>query len=281
MQSDKYIGVDLGGTKIRTALVQNGLVLADSLQGVYAQESEDIILGQIANGIRTVWDEHVAGIGIGVPSIVDPSSGTVYDVQNIPSWKEVELKVHMETIFDIRVEVNNDANCFALGEKWFGKGQRNTDLIGLVIGTGIAGGIIIDDRLYAGEKCGAGEFGMLPYKDHNFEYYCSGQFFTRESGVPGEELAKMARQGDEKAIAVYDQFGHHLGKMIQAILYALAPSKIILGGSISKSFDLYQESLYLALEDFAYRKILNSLNIETSEHPDIAVLGAAGLVSHE
>ncbi|NND07895.1 MAG: ROK family protein [Saprospiraceae bacterium] len=255
--------------------------MVDSLQRVKAQASEGIILDQITNGIKEIWDDQVAGIGIGVPSIVDPRSGTVYNVQNIPSWTEVELKAHIENIFHVRVEVNNDANCFALGEKWFGKGQQNEDLIGLVIGTGIAGGIIIDDRLYAGEKCGAGEFGMLPYKDHYFEYYCSGQFFTREGGVSGEELARLALQGDKQAKAVYTQFGHHMGNMIQAILYALAPSKIILGGSISKSYDLFQEAMYKTLADFAFQKILDALVIETSEHPDISVLGAAGLVSHE
>lgn len=279
MREKKYIGVDLGGTKVRASCIQDGAVISDFKQHVKAQAEEAIVLDQIVESIEQVWDEQTIAIGVGVPSIVDAQTGIVYDVQNIPSWKEVSLKQHLEDIFHVRTEVNNDANCFALGEKWFGKGRNTSDLIGLVIGTGIAGGIIINNRLYAGQKCGAGEFGMLPYKDHHFEYYCSGQFFTRETGMSGEALAKLAIRGDTTAATIFDRFGRHMGMMIQAILYSLAPEKIILGGSVSNSFALFRNAMFETLKEFAYHEIADAVSIEVSEHPDIAVLGAAALVS--
>src|SRR5690606_24955530 len=113
-----------------------------------------------------------------VPSVVDVDKGIVYDVQNIPSWKEVPLKAIMEERYGVPVQVNNDANCFALGEKYFGQGRDSKAFIGLTLGTGLGAGIILNDKLYAGPNCGAGEFGMVPYLDYHYEYYASGQFFT-------------------------------------------------------------------------------------------------------
>lgn len=278
MREKKYIGVDLGGTKVRASCIQGGAVISDFKQNVKAQAEEDIVLNQIVESIEQVWAEQTVAIGVGVPSIVDPQTGIVYDVQNIPSWKEVRLKQHLEDKFKVPVEVNNDANCFALGEKCFGKGRNTEDLIGLVVGTGIAGGIIINNRLYAGQKCGAGEFGMLPYKDHFFEYYCSGSFFTRETGMSGEALAKSAIEGDPSAISIFARFGHHMGMMIQAILYTFAPEKIILGGSVSHSFSLFKKTMVETLKEFAFQEIVHAVSIDVSDHPDIAVLGAAALV---
>ena len=123
--------------------------------------------------IEEVFDSAVSGIGVGVPSIVDVEKGIVYDVQNIPSWKEVHLKQLLEERFQVPVFINNDANCFAIGEKHFGKGKDHENMIGLIVGTGMAGGIIIKNQLYNGYNCGSGEFGMIPYLEHNYEYYSS------------------------------------------------------------------------------------------------------------
>ena len=88
------------------------------------------------------------GIGIGVQSLVDQKLGIVYDVQNIPSWKKVFLKDILESHFNISVFINNDVNCFALGELYYGLGKNLNSFVSISIGTGIAGGIIIDKKLY-------------------------------------------------------------------------------------------------------------------------------------
>ena len=121
--------------------------------------------------------DHIKAIGIGVPSVVDTHTGIVYDVQNIPSWKEVAIAQKMQELYKLPVLVNNDANCFALGEYHFGKGKGTKSMVGVTIGTGIGAGIIINGKLYCGPNCGAGEFGMIGYLDKVVEYYASGQFF--------------------------------------------------------------------------------------------------------
>ena len=92
----------------------------------------------------------------------------------------------MEERFAIPVLINNDANCFAVGEYYFGKGVEGDSLVGLTIGTGLGSGIILKGKLYSGKNCGAGEFGMIDYLDHFIEYYASGQFFKNVYDIDGE-----------------------------------------------------------------------------------------------
>ena len=225
-----------------------------------------------------MFDNDAGAIGIGVPSVVDVERGIVYVVQNIPSWKEVHLKERLENVFRVPVHVNNDANCFALGECHFGKGRGFRHIVGLTIGTGLGSGVIIDRRLYSGSNCGAGEIGTIPYKEQTIEYYCSGQFFTREYGISGEILFGRANKGDETALRAYEAFGSELAHAILTVLYAYDPEILILGGSVSRAFRFFRQSLMKNLAaSFAYQHALTRLVIETTELPDIALLGAAAL----
>lgn len=277
MSKKSVIGVDLGGTKIRTGrLLGNDIVQATTLP-VSSQGTEEKVVGEVIESIEEVFKPSVAGIGIGVPSIVDVEAGVVYDVQNIPSWKEVPLKRILEDRFGVPVYINNDANCFAVGEKHFGKGRAYRNMIGLIVGTGMAGGIIIDNKLYNGRNCGAGEFGMMPYLDHHFEYYCSGQFFANVYETNGKELFDRAAGGEAEALEIFRHFGFHLGNGITSLLYALDPEVIIMGGSVSKAYPFFREALWEQLEKFAYRPVIEHLKIEVSEVSDIALLGAAAL----
>jgi glucokinase len=244
---------------------------------VSAQASKKKVIEEVGAAIDRVFDPDVAGIGVGVPSVVDVEKGIVYDVQNIPSWKEVPLKDVLEKRFGRPVYVNNDANCFAIGEKYFGRGQKFRHLVGLIIGTGLGAGIVLNDRLYSGPNCGAGEFGMIPYKDSILEHYCSGQYFVRAHGVRGEDLFVKASQGDPEALEIFNRFGSYLGDALMIIMLAVDPEAIILGGSVSRSFSLFEKEMREKMKSFPYRKILERIVIETSDQPQIAILGAAAL----
>jgi len=273
----ELIGVDLGGTKVLTGKVIGDEITELNRKDIPVNGNKMDVLQSIYNTIRPLISDSIVGIGIGVPSVVDIEKGIVYDVQNIPSWKEVHLKELMEKEFGLPVYVNNDANCFAAGEKYYGEAKECQNFVGLIVGTGLAGGIILNNKLYNGANCGAGEFGMLPYLDHNFEYYCSGQFFQNKYNSNGFELHKKAKESDQTAIQIFREFGQHFGKAIQSILYSYDPEMIILGGSISKAYSLFKESMLEALQSFAYKKSLETLQIRVSERSDIAILGAAAL----
>jgi glucokinase len=198
-------------------------------------------------------------------------------VVNIPSWREVPLKAILVERYAVPVLVNNDANCFALGEQHFGKGVGHESMIGLILGTGFAGGIIIDGRLYPGKNCGAGEFGMMRYLDSIYEHYCAGQFFTRQMGQTGAELYRRASDGDQQALNAFAEFGGHLGEAIKAVLYAYDPEMIILGGSVRKAFPYFEQPMWEAIRSFGFPSSLRTLTIAVSELEHVAILGAAAL----
>ena len=272
------IAVDLGGTKLRIGKVQDNAVQEQFSRPVQQTDDAQVVLDQFIEAIRTIFSPDVAAIGIGVPSVVDVENGIVYAVQNIPSWKEVHLKEILEKEFHVPVHVNNDANCFALGECHFGKGRGYRDMVGLTLGTGLGAGIIINRRLYNGSNCGAGEIGMIPNRGQIIEYYCSGQFFEHEYGLSGPAVFESARAGDPAAIRAYEQFGYEMAYAIVTVLYAYDPQIIIFGGSVSKAFAYFRRPMMDRVASlFAYSHALQRLVIEKSDLTDIALMGAAAL----
>jgi len=271
------IGIDLGATNVRVARIHESRIEQIESEGIVDSDDPSDLLDQIARLIQKVNSDAVETIGMGVPSVVDVEEGIVYDVQNIPGWKEVPVKSILEKQFDKPVYLNNDANCFALGEKYFGKGRGYDSVVGLTLGSGFGSGLILNGRLYYGAHCGAGEVGMFPYKGTIMEHFCSGMLFEREYGVSGKEVFKRAEKGDTEALEMYGVFGTHLGTGIKTVLYAYDPEIIILGGSIRKAWPHFKDAMYSSIEDFGFPSSLESLQIVVSELEEVAVLGAAAL----
>ena len=276
--NDTTIGVDLGGTKILSARVIGQDVVESSRVLVPKQGSEEEVIQALIQSIEEVYTDQVQGIGIGVPSIVDIEKGIVYNTVNIPSWKEVHLKDILEERFGVPVFVNNDANCFALGEKYFGFGQAAKNVVGLIIGTGMAAGIIIDGKLYTGTNCGAGEIGMISYRDKFLEYYASGQFFQNVHNCDGNEMFERAEKGEEKALTIFNEFGGHVGNAINTVLYSFDPDIIVIGGSVRKAYKYFKKAMQNQIAEFAYPSVTDKLEMFISNNEYIPVLGAAALV---
>jgi len=271
------IGIDLGGTKVSVGAVREGVVTGVVRREVPSQEAAEVVLEEIAGAINELFDPSVVGIGCGVPSVVDVENGIVFDVENIPSWKEMPLKAALEERFGVPTSVNNDANAFAVGEHVFGAGQEFADIVGITLGTGMGTGVIVDGRLYSGSNCGVGEIGMMAYKGLTLEEHCSGPFFERECGAAGEEIYRQARAGDPGALAAFDRFGTELSEAVMIALFAYDPQAVIFGGSISAAFDLFEAGLREGLERFAYRRVIERLVMKPSTLENSAVLGAAAL----
>jgi glucokinase len=277
MNDEKVIGLDLGASNIRGGLIHGDQISQIHSRRIQSAGSVEDVLNDIYSIIDVLIEKEVVAIGIGVPSVVDVEQGIVYDVQYIPSWKEVHLKSILEERYRVPVFVNNDANCFVLGEYYFGKGAGVENFIGLAIGTGLGAGVIINHRLYAGPNCGAGEFGMVDYLDHCFEYYCSGQYFQNVYQVDGQEVFEKAKAGDLQARLRYAEMGTHLGNAIKMILYTYDPSLIIFGGSVRHAYPYFQETMWQRINTFAFTKSLSRFRIELSELENSGILGAAGL----
>jgi len=277
MKNEKIIGIDLGATNIRGAVVNNEAISEITSRRIKTKGTELEVLEDVYSLIDALIDKEVKAIGIGVPSVVDVKKGIVYDVIHIPSWKEVHLKELLEARYHIPVFVNNDANCFALGEHYFGKGKGVPDMVGLTIGTGLGAGIIVNNHLYAGKNCGAGEFGMVDYLEHNYEYYASGSFFQNVYGLNGEDVFKKAKNGDKHALILYNELGVHLGNAIKMIMYTYDTELIILGGSVQLAFEFFEKPMWQRIKTFGFPKSIEQLQIKTSALENSGILGAAAL----
>jgi glucokinase len=275
------IGVDLGGTNIRAGLIDDHKVERIKKISLKDKENLESTLSQLTDLIDSVFDPEISGIGIGVPSVVDIERGIVFDVVNIPSWKEVHLKHILETRFDVPVHINNDSNCFVLGEKYFGAGKGYQNIVGITIGTGLGGGIIINGKLFSGVNCGAGEIGYLPYRDRDLEHYCSSNFFEKIHKTTAYDSFLLAEKGDSRALNLWEEFGHNMGWALKAVMYAYDPEIIILGGSISAAYPYFKKSMFATLDTSYYPKSVDRLKICLSEIDNAPMLGAAALVDHQ
>lgn len=272
------IGIDLGGTNMRVGLTDGATLVESVIEPCPASGTEEEVLAQLKRQIDQLMRPEITGIGVGVPSVVDSLRGIVYNVANIPAWKEVYLKDALEAEFGVPVAVNNDANCFALGVWKYGEGQGTNDMVGLTMGTGIGSGIIIGGRLYNGVNTGAGEIGSLPFRDADYEFYCSSRFFSQLHGDTGANFGKRAIAGDQTALAVWHEFATNIGELIKAVMFTYAPEAILLGGGIANAFPLFEAQMRETLASFPYPANVAATRIAPSTLPNAAMLGAASLI---
>lgn len=277
MNKDSIIGIDMGGTNIRGALVRDFIIKNFHSRKINAQGKSEEVLSEVFSLVDLLFNDSVKAIGIGVPGLVNEEEKMVYDVVYIPSWKKIALQNLMEERYHVPVYTNNDSNCFALGEYYFGKGKGVKSMVGMTLGTGLGCGLIINKQLYAGRNGGAGEFGMVSYLDQTIEYYASGQFFENIYKTNGETVFTRAAEGTKEALEMYEAFGFHLGNAIKTILYAVDTELIILGGSVSNAFLYFSERMWQQLQTFGFQNAITNLKIETSELENAGVLGAAAL----
>ena len=271
------IGIDLGGTNLRCGLVSDGKVVKKLSETCRSYEAEHVVLDQIKGLIRQLISPAVKGIGIGVPSVVDIEKGIVYNVINIPAWQEVPLKDILEEEFKIPVHVNNDANCFALGEQRCGNAKDFPNVVGVTLGTGVGAGIIMNNQLYCGSNVCAGEIGCFPYGDHTLEFYCGSAFFLGFHNTTGKEAMQLASEDDVRSLMIWEEFGKHIGVLVKMVMYAYDPDIIVFGGSISNANPYFEKAMREEMDTFDYPEILKKIKIVFSTNEDISILGAASL----
>lgn len=271
------LGIDIGGTSIVGGKIEDGRFVGQSKAGTRASEGGDVSLGVLKRVVAELVDGQTRAIGVGVPSVVDRKTGIVYNVQNIAGWDEVDIRGILEREFGLPVFVDNDANCFAFGEKIFGKGREFSNFVGVTLGTGVGSGIISAGRLLPDANCGSGEFGEVRIGGVKFDDWCGSHFFPDETGMSGAELSALARKGDAKALKAFEEYGRRLSELVKLIVLVLDPEAVIFGGSIAKSFDFFGDAIRANLADFPYPKSIEKLQILASDSNDSGVLGAASL----
>jgi glucokinase len=272
------LGMDIGGTNIKAGVLIGSHLVDIKTIPTPSHETQQFILEAIANLIEGYRHHDFSAIGIGIPGLVDTEEGVVLNLGNIPSFRKVHLREFLEARFGKPVFINNDANCFILGEYRFGAARLYKHVVGITLGTGLGAGIIANGHLYSGFSCAAGEWCSVPYLDKDYEFYCSGKFFLSKFNAKPKQLARLALEGDEQALVAFREYGHHVGELIKNILYTLAPQAIVLGGSIRKAYPYFKESMLANISTLKYPSVSANLKILISDLDETAIHGAVALV---
>jgi glucokinase len=274
------IGVDLGGTNLRIAAVDDqGTLLEKVTLGTQVALGRDRVVNDMCAAIQQVAGKHrdsgrLLGIGIGVPGIIDMNTGMVHESPNLPDWADYPARDEIEGRLNTRVILENDANAAAFGEKWLGAAREFEDMAMLTLGTGVGGGLVLGGHVWHGMTGMAGEFGHTTVEPNGalcgcgnrgcLEAYASATAVVRmaREAVAGGAAAALARlancdpefnakavynlaiQGDEEARKVFRHVGRALGIVLSDLVNALNLPIYVVGGGVSNAWDAFAPSIF-------------------------------------
>jgi glucokinase len=280
---DFSIGVDLGGTNLRIAAVsREGQFLEKVTLEAKAVRGPDPVINEMCDAIRQVNRHYqregkFLGAGIGIPGIIDLETGMVRKSANLPGWSDYPVRAEIERRVGARVLLDNDANFAALGEKWMGAGRGVANMAILTLGTGIGGGIVLDDKIFHGMNGMAGEFGHVPIERDGHpcgcgshgcaEQYASASAVMRmareaiagghapalakaaasEAEFNAQSVYKLAIQGDEESRKIFRSFGTALGFLLAGLVNSLNLDMFVIGGGVSSAWDAFAPSMFAEL----------------------------------
>jgi glucokinase len=266
------IGMDLGGTKILAAVVdEKGEIVTEAKQKTRAEKGPDTVIGRIAETARQAarqagldWSE-VKGIGIGAPGPMNPKTGVVYNPPNLPGWDEIALGPRLSDILGVPVCLENDVNLGTLGEHALGVGRGTRDMVGIFVGTGVGGGLILDGKLRSGYRhaaaevghmivladgpvCGCGKRGCLESvasrtaieRDIRLGITAGRKsqitkMLAEKGRMTSGVLAKAWRKRDPLVTEVMSRAQWHLGLLTASIVNLVDPEMIVFGGGVAEA----------------------------------------------
>ncbi|GFO65218.1 ROK family protein [Geomonas paludis] len=291
MKQELCIGIDLGGSNLRFALVdRQGRVLARCAEPTLPAAGLASLLARLLDGVERLRQEGArlgcgtVALAVGVPGLVC-SDGVVRASVNVPVLEGVPLARELSAATGMPVAALNDANACALGENRYGAGRGYRSLIALTLGTGVGSGLILDGRLWTGVDGAAGEFGHIPVEPEGrpcgcgsrgcVEQYASAGAIAR-NGDDAAAVARRARQGDAAALAVFAEAGRYLGIAAAGVVNLLNLEAVLLCGGVAQSFDLLVPALRRELVSRTFPVSGGRVRVEQGTLGDDAgVLGAA------
>jgi glucokinase len=303
------IGVDLGGTNLRIAAVdEQGALVEKVTLGTKVSLGRDHVIDEMCDAIQRVSEKYkdsapLLGIGIGVPGIIDMQTGLLRESPNLPGWAEYPVRAEIERRLKTIVILENDANVAALGEKWLGAAKDYSDMAMLTLGTGVGGGLVMGGAIWRGANGMAGEFGHTTVEPDGqpcgcgnrgcLEQYASatavvrmareaiannaGTALARAAHADAEFSAKsiynLAIQGDEDARRIFRQVGRCLGIVLSTLVNSLNLPIYVIGGGVSSAWEAFSPAIFEELRQ-------RSLVYAATAPPDASAIpqGASAVV---
>ena len=274
------IGVDLGGTNLRIAAVDDQGTLVEKVTlGTKVSLGRDHVIDEMCQAIEHVLQKYqtsstLLGIGIGVPGIIDMQSGLLRESPNLPGWADYPVRAEIEKRLKTVVILENDANVAALGEKWLGAAKDFDHMAMLTLGTGVGGGLVQHGAIWHGMNGMAGEFGHSTVEPEGhpcpcgnrgcLEQYASATAIVRmareeiannsasslarvahsDAEFSAKSIYNLAIQGDEDARRIYRRVGRCLGIVLAAMVNSLNLPIYVIGGGVSSAWEAFSPSIF-------------------------------------
>ena len=273
-----YLGVDLGGTNIKAALVNSeGEILCEANTPTNLPRPAEAVCDDIAAlCLQLAEGKDVAGVGVGCPGTVD--GGTVLYSNNL-DWHDFAMEEYLAQKTGLPVAVGNDANVAALGEMWQGGGKGYEDVVMITLGTGVGGGIIRGGKIVAGTNGAAGEIGHMPMIDDEseccgcgkkgcLEQYASANGLVNvaekyiaahrtvetelNAGFTAKDVCDAAKAGDKAGLAAVEESMRLLGKAMASVSCVIDPQVFVVGGGLSKAGNIIIDTASKYYKEYAF-----------------------------
>jgi glucokinase len=314
------LGIDLGGSKILTAVVNlQGEVLSSDESMTPAIKGRKAVIQSILDSAHralkraNVAISEICAVGVGAPGLSNPETGILFTSANLPGWQDVPLRDIMQERLGKKAFVINDANAAALGEFYFGAARGARNFIYITLSTGIGGGIVIDGKIYTGAIGAAGEVGHMTIDDNGpicncgnrgcWETLASGTALAREAKhrikegvrtsileyaegdvekVTAQVIHSAAQQGDSLAKELIARTGYYVGVGLANLINIFNPELIVIGGGLSNIGDMLLGPAFKVAGERAYREVFQVVRFASAElGRNSGVLGAAAFALHE
>ncbi len=284
------IGVDLGGTNLRIAAVdEQGTLVEKVTLGTKVARGRDLVIADMCDAIQAMSDKFknsapLLGIGVGVPGIIDMRTGVVCESPNLQDWVGYPARDAIEKRLNTVVILENDANVAALGEQWLGAAKDFSDMVMLTLGTGVGGGLVMGGDIWRGANGMAGEFGHTTVDADGhvcgcgnrgcLEQYASAPAVLRmareaiakngasalaaaansDPEFSAQSIYDLAIQGDEDARGIFRYVGRCLGIVLSAMVNSLNLPIYVIGGGVGSAWEAFAPSVFeeLRRRSFVY-----------------------------
>ncbi|WP_010096989.1 ROK family glucokinase [Ornithinibacillus scapharcae] len=315
MNKNVIVGVDIGGTTVKIGLLQNsGQIIEKWEIPTKRSEQGTDVIDDIWSSVVSRLEEQdinletVLGIGIGAPGFIDSENGYVFEAVNI-GWKDFKLTEYMSSLSGLPVYVENDANIAVLGENWLGAGGQAKDVIAVTLGTGVGGGIIASGKILNGDNGTAGEIGHITVDPNGYTCNCGrkgcletiasatgiarqamnvihekptsplAEVYQVNQTITSKDVFELAATGDVDSIEIVNHTADVIGFVLSNLAVTLNPSKILIGGGVSKAGDAILQPIKNYFTKYALPRTSEACELRIAElGNDAGIVGAAYLV---
>ena len=283
-----HLGLDLGGTNIKWALVEEAAVAAVGSAPTFAHEGPERVVRRLAEvGAAALDGRRAAAVGIGLPGVFDGAAGTATFLPNLPGeWAGTPVCAPVAAALGAGAVLLNDARAFAVGESRLGAARGCRTALFVTVGTGVGGGVVVDGRLHlgigtagefghqtvdpAGPVCGCGNRGCVE------AVACAGAIAAAAARETVEAAVEAAQSGDERARAALEQAGRALGIALANAVLLLAPERIVVGGGVAGAGELLLDPIRAELRERVRVAPVERIDVVPAElGPGAGAIGAA------